>query len=184
MGTEAALGEAEAGGAEVVTPRAIALARESFGAEPVEGEVAHYDLKGNRIGRSILQEGRSQTFDSYGRKDGYSVRYQWGSRGWDRSGKYVGYTRVDGNISRGYDAEGKPDGFSQRVGDKAYAYDAQGRYTGYSIIRPLRTVSGPTAPLIPLGQYRCPQGTHMIQRGQQYYCTPDAVAYYSPYRSY
>jgi hypothetical protein len=187
-GAEAALGEAEVGGpesmrgAEVVTPRAIALARESFGAEPVEGEVTHYDLNGKPIGRTILREGGAQNFDAYERKDGYSVRYQWGSRGWDRSGRYVGYTRVDGNISRGYDAEGRPDGLSQRVGDKAYAYDAQGRYTGYSVIRPLRTLSGPAVPIIPPAvANRCPQGTHLVQRRGQFYCTPNAVRYYSPY---
>jgi hypothetical protein len=188
LGAEAGLRGAGVGGAEamrgaeVTSPRAVALARESFGAEPVEGEVLHYDRQNNYIGRTVLREGNAENFDAYNRADGRSVRYQWGSRGWNRSGKYVGYTRVDGTISRGYDAEGRFDGLSRRVGDRAYASDVQGRPTGYSIIRPLRTASVPIVPIIPPRVvYTCRQGSHLVQRGGQYYCTPNAVRYYSPY---
>src|SRR6266516_2749385 len=99
MGAETGLRGAGGAGVEALrsseaaSSRAIALARESFGAEPVEGEVIHYDQAGRKIGRTVLREGGAQNFDAYDRADGHSVRYRWGSRGWDRSGKYVGTTR-------------------------------------------------------------------------------------------
>ena len=161
----AGLGEAGAArGARAASTRTMAHASESLAAEPYEGEVEHFDLNHNKIGRTEIQAGRARHFNASGREVGHSIRHQWGSQVFDDTPKQISSTRVEGNISRAIDSERNLQGYSRRVGNRAYSYDAKGRYNSYSVIRPIRSASAPGVPVIPPPVvHSCPQGYHLVR---------------------